>query len=105
MIAPTAVNTAPAMPKRNAAGIHTKPFGGFRFALLEVKRETAKRNKVPASTNQKICETAQASNHAAIVVPIGAPMPIAISVHDGAAVPVRRGIMVNKKPIAKLIKK
>ena len=57
------------------------------------------------SASQKTCASAHRSNHAHTVVPIGAARPITICQGAGGGVPVRRGIMVKRKPTAKQARK
>src|SRR5438045_6994983 len=65
------------------------------------KRRSAKLITTARSRSQKIWAMAQLSNQAQIVVAIGAPIATAICHGAGAAVPVRRGIIVKRNPTAK----
>ncbi len=91
------------MPISNEAGIHTKLFGGRRRDVALRKRLTAKPIMVTASASQAACEISQCSHYAAREVMIGAARQTTTCHAAGAALPVRRGIIVNRKPTAKHI--
>ena len=101
LAAPNPARTAPATPIARAPMTHTK-LGGTSPSR---KRRSANPITTASSASQKTCARAHCSNHAHSVVPMGATRPTAICHGAGGAVPVRRGIIVKRKPTAKLAKK
>ena len=93
------------MPIISDNGSQMKLLGCFRPDPVVRNRLTMNINNIATSASQNICESHQSSNQAEMVVPAGAAIATAICQAEGGAVPVRRGIIVNRNPTAKHIMK